>query len=167
MAFIGPVNTAVTLFGLVRLADLVTDLHATQTELAALAVSQQCLRSASRLREAIGDRLETVNAHAKAGPGGAGPDQARGQLTAAAGIARQALDQVWEVVAGDDRDRRIRWARRRASQPSTWAGSDERGRYDTGTKPPGKLEHFPDDLVPSMSGVRASAKCRSVGFAGL
>ncbi len=105
MAFIGPVNTAVTLFGLVRLADLVTDLHATQTELAALAVSQQCLRSASRLREAIGDRLETVNAHAKAGPGGAGPDQARGQLTAAAGIARQALDQVWEVVAGDDRDR--------------------------------------------------------------
>ena len=36
-----------------------------------------------------------------------------------------------------------RWARRRASQASTWAGSDERGQYDTGTKPPAGLNTLP------------------------
>ncbi|MEV6493547.1 hypothetical protein AB0M20_33755, partial [Actinoplanes sp. NPDC051633] len=47
------VNTAVTLFGLVRLADLIANLGATRTELATLAVSRQRSRSADRLREAL------------------------------------------------------------------------------------------------------------------
>ena len=37
----------------------------------------------------------------------------------------------------------LRWARRRASQASTWAGSHERGQYDNGTRPPGRLQHLP------------------------
>jgi two-component system, NarL family, sensor histidine kinase DesK len=104
--FIVPVSMALALFGLVRLADLVTDLHATRTELADLAVGRQRVRSASRLREAIGDRLETVTAHAEAAlrvlP--RSPDQARGELTEAAGLARQALDQVRMVTADNGRD---------------------------------------------------------------
>src|SRR5215211_3411158 len=34
----------------------------------------------------------------------------------------------------------VRWARRLASQASTSAGSDERGQYDKGTRPPGRRE---------------------------
>ncbi|WP_344586712.1 sensor histidine kinase [Actinomadura vinacea] len=102
-AFTVPVYTALSLFGLVRLADLVTDLHRTQAELAALAVVRQRLRSAERLREAIGDRLETVTAHAEAALPmlAREPDRARGRLTEAAAVARQALDQVRS--AADDR----------------------------------------------------------------
>jgi two-component system sensor histidine kinase DesK len=106
-AFTVPVNIALTLFGLVRLADLVAHLHATQNELAVLAVNRQRLRSASRLREAIGDRLETVSAHATAAlPALArNPDEAHGRITEAAGVARQTLDQVRVAVASDDGER--------------------------------------------------------------
>ncbi|NUP62358.1 MAG: hypothetical protein HOW71_09295 [Nonomuraea sp.] len=105
-AFSSPLNMALASFGLVRMADLVTDLHATRTELAALAVARQRLRSASRLREAISDRLETVTAHATAASAllARGPGQARARLTEAAGVARQALDQVRVVIARDDRE---------------------------------------------------------------
>jgi two-component system, NarL family, sensor histidine kinase DesK len=100
------VNTAVTLFGLVRLADLVTYLRATRMELAALAVSRQRLRSAERLRAAIGDRLEAIAVRARTAQAAmaTGPAEARAQLIEAAGIARQALEQVRMTVAGDDRD---------------------------------------------------------------
>ncbi|NUS04744.1 MAG: hypothetical protein HOV97_19550, partial [Nonomuraea sp.] len=85
-AFSSPLNMALASFGLVRMADLVTDLHATRTELAALAVARQRLRSASRLREAISDRLETVTAHATAASAllARGPGQARARLAEAA-----------------------------------------------------------------------------------
>jgi hypothetical protein len=42
----------------------------------------------------------------------------------------------------------IRWARRAASQASTCAGNEERGQYDKGTRPPGRLENLADGLVP-------------------
>ncbi|WP_336210721.1 sensor histidine kinase [Nonomuraea sp. LPB2021202275-12-8] len=105
-AFSVPVNTAVALFGLVRLADLVTGLHATQAERAALATTRQRLRSEGRLREAIGDRLEAVNAHATAARLVLAdiPDQARSQIVDAAAVARQALAQVRVAVADDDPD---------------------------------------------------------------
>jgi hypothetical protein len=45
----------------------------------------------------------------------------------------------------------LRWARRRASQASTWAGSDERGPYDNGTRSPGRLQHLAYGLVPLTS----------------
>ncbi len=100
------VNTAVTVFGLVRLADLVTDLRATRTELAALAVTRQRLRSADRLREAIGDRLEAIAVRARTALPmvATRTAEARAQLTEAAGVARQAMEQVRVTVAADDRE---------------------------------------------------------------
>jgi hypothetical protein len=46
----------------------------------------------------------------------------------------------------------ISWARWQASQASTSAGSDKRGRYDNGTRPPGRRRHLAYGLVPSTSG---------------
>jgi hypothetical protein len=45
-----------------------------------------------------------------------------------------------------------RWARRAASQASTSAGSDERGQYDNGTWPPGRVRTLPMVWSPSTSG---------------
>ncbi|MFD0662794.1 hypothetical protein [Thermocatellispora tengchongensis] len=100
-ALTAPVNLALALFGLARLADLVADLHSTQAELVAVTVARQRLRAAGLLREAIGDRLEAVTAHAKAALPMLtdNPGRARDRLTEAAGIARQALDQVRVAVA--------------------------------------------------------------------
>lgn len=104
-ALTGPVNMALALFGLVRLADLVHDMHTTQAELVAMAVARQRLRGAGLLREAIGDRLQAVTAHGKAALAliTDSPGQARDRLIEAAGITRQALDQVRVTVARDDR----------------------------------------------------------------
>ena len=99
-----PVNTALTLYGLVRLSDLVLDLQAAESELATLAVARLRLRAAGTLREAIGDRLETITARAGAALGALGahiPDRAHDEVVAAAGAARQALHQI-RVAMGDD-----------------------------------------------------------------
>src|SRR6266511_3119807 len=40
------------------------------------------------------------------------------------------------------------WARRSASQARACAGSEERGQYDKGTRPPGRLENLAYGLVP-------------------
>ena len=111
--FIVAVNTAVTLFGLVRLADLVINLRATRTELATLAVSRQRSRSADRLRKAIGDRLDVVAVHSRAALPlvDADPGAARVELAEAAKVARQALDQVRATVTGDDTDHGVTDAR--------------------------------------------------------
>jgi hypothetical protein len=47
-------NTGIAFFGLVRLSDMVTALHAARTELADLAVARERRWSAERLRSAIG-----------------------------------------------------------------------------------------------------------------
>ncbi|HEX4811723.1 MAG TPA: histidine kinase, partial [Nonomuraea sp.] len=102
-AVTAPVNLALALFGLVRLADLVTDLHATRAELVTTAVASQRLRAAGLLRAAIGDRLEAVTAHAEAALPmlGRSPGQARDRLVEAAAVARQALEQVRVAVTRD------------------------------------------------------------------
>src|SRR6266545_8154774 len=41
-----------------------------------------------------------------------------------------------------------RWARRLTSQVRTSTGSDERGQYDNGTRPPGRHENRAYGLVP-------------------
>ncbi|MGW0480625.1 sensor histidine kinase [Nonomuraea sp. NPDC003214] len=96
------VSTALTLFGLVRLADLVTELHTTRRKLAAAAADQQRRRSAGRLREAVGDHLQAVTDRARAAldllPGHA--EQARARLIEGGSIARQALQGV-RAVAGE------------------------------------------------------------------
>jgi two-component system sensor histidine kinase DesK len=106
LVFAVPVYVGVALFGLVRLAGLAGELHATRTELAALTVARVRLRAAERLRAAIGDRIETVATRARAALAvlARAPDEARTQLTEAAGTARQALDQVRVMVADDRRE---------------------------------------------------------------
>jgi two-component system sensor histidine kinase DesK len=100
------VNTAVTLFGLVRLADLISDLYETRAELATLAVRHHRVRSADLLSRAIGDRLETIAAHVRTALPmvATSPAEARTQLVEAASVARQALEQVRMTVSGDDRN---------------------------------------------------------------
>ncbi|HEY8473306.1 MAG TPA: histidine kinase [Natronosporangium sp.] len=101
-----PVYAGLALFGLVRLADLVSELHATRTELATLTVGRERLRAAVRLRAAIGDRLDTVAARARAAAAtlATAPDRARAELATAGGEARQALEQVRMLVADDRRE---------------------------------------------------------------
>jgi two-component system, NarL family, sensor histidine kinase DesK len=103
--FVVPVDLALPLFGLVRLADLVTESRAARTELARLAVAQERLRAAGRLRAAVGDRLDVVTERAGAAlamlPDA--PDRARALLREAAGIARQAVNDVRATV-DDQRD---------------------------------------------------------------
>jgi two-component system sensor histidine kinase DesK len=98
-----PAGTGMAFFGLVRLADMVTALHAARTELADLAVTQERRWSADRLRAATGDHLDTVVVRARAALAGlpSSPDQARAQLAEASGSARLALDQIRTVMAAD------------------------------------------------------------------
>ncbi|MEJ3653027.1 histidine kinase [Actinomycetes bacterium KLBMP 9759] len=121
LIFVVPLYAAVALFGLVRLAGLIGDLREARGRLAALTVARERTRAAQRLRAAIGDRLDTVAAHAQAAsavlPGE--PDEAR-RLLAEAGVeARQALDQVRTMVSDDRRDP--------APEPAT--------RTDSGSEP--------------------------------
>jgi hypothetical protein len=56
------------------------------------------------------------------------------------------------VLAVDDPELVAGFTRRSASQASTHAASEERGQYDTGTRPPGMLENLAYGLIPSTSG---------------
>ncbi|MFI7550899.1 histidine kinase [Micromonospora sediminimaris] len=98
-----PVYVGMALFGLVRLAGIVTELNTARTELATLTVARERLRAAERLRVAVGDRLDTVLAHARAAlaTGTRRSDEARERLDDAARSARQALDQIRAAVAYD------------------------------------------------------------------
>ena len=103
--FVVPVDMALPLFGLVRLSDLVAELGAARIDRVRFAVMQERLRASARLRAAIGGRLETVTARAGAAvavlPDSV--DRARAFLAEAAGIARQAVEQVRETVVEDER----------------------------------------------------------------
>jgi two-component system sensor histidine kinase DesK len=104
--FVVPIDMALPLYGLVRLSDLVVDLRTARTELMDVAVTQERLRAAVRLRAAIGDRLEfvtTLGRSARAVVSDAA-DKARAHLADAAGLARQAAEQVRQVVAEERRD---------------------------------------------------------------
>ncbi|MBO3751693.1 hypothetical protein J5X84_36955 [Streptosporangiaceae bacterium NEAU-GS5] len=105
--FIVPVDMALPLYGLVRLSDLVAELRAARTELAASAVTQERLRAAARLGVAIGDRLDVVTTHAAAALSALSkvPGQARAHLKDAAGIARQAAEQIRQTVGLEWGDR--------------------------------------------------------------
>jgi two-component system sensor histidine kinase DesK len=115
--FVVPVDMALPLFGLVRLSDMVADLHAARTELAGLAVTQERVQSAARLHTAIGDRLEAVAALSRDARGSLpdNPSRARGRLAEAAGIARQAAEQVRQTIE-DDPGRPWRSATQRAGE---------------------------------------------------
>lgn len=94
--FVVPIDTALPLFGLVRLADLVRELRAARTERARLAVAQERSRAVARLRAAVGGRLETVAEQARDAMAvlSRSPEQARASLAEAARVARQAAEEV-------------------------------------------------------------------------
>ena len=101
--FVVPIDMGLPLFGLVRLSDLVADLSAARTELAGLAVAGERREATARLRAAVGDRLEVVAERCRTALAAlpSNQDRARTQLIEAAGLARQAVEQVRQT-AGDD-----------------------------------------------------------------
>ena len=92
---------ALILFGLARLADLVTAVHAARDELAETAVTAERVRAADRLRAAIGDRLAAAAGRAAAALQtiAGSPPLAREHIAATAVTAREALGEVREVAA--------------------------------------------------------------------
>ena len=92
---------ALMLFGLARLADLISAVHAARDELAEAAVNAERVRAADSLRAAIGDRLALAADHTAAAlqtiTGNA--PRAREHITETAAAARQALSEVREVTA--------------------------------------------------------------------
>jgi two-component system sensor histidine kinase DesK len=90
------VNDALALFGLARLADMVSEVSAARAELADLAVSRERLRAAAVLRSAVGDRLTSISGRAAAALRAAdrAPERARELIAEAGSLARQALADV-------------------------------------------------------------------------
>jgi two-component system sensor histidine kinase DesK len=89
------------MFGLARLADLVTAVHAARDELAEAAVTAERVKAADSLRAAFGSRLAEAASRSAAALAAiaVNPARAREQTAAAAMTARQALDEVREVAA--------------------------------------------------------------------
>jgi len=99
-AMIAFVFDALILFGLARLVDLITAVHAARNELAEAAVTAERVRAADSLRAAIGGRLaEAAGRSAAALQAITGnPPLARGHIAATAVTAREALGEVREMA---------------------------------------------------------------------
>ena len=91
---------ALILFGLARLADLITAVHAARNELAEAAVTAERVGAADSLRAAIGSRLAEAARRSAAALQAIAldPSLAREHIAAAAADAREALDEVREVA---------------------------------------------------------------------
>ena len=107
---------ALILFGLARLADLVTAVHAARDELAETAVTAERVRAADSLRAAIGDRLAAAAGRAAAALQtiAGSPPLAREHIAATAVTAREALGEVREVAA---RSRDAPWPEAATAEP--------------------------------------------------
>jgi two-component system sensor histidine kinase DesK len=92
---------AVALFGLARLADLLTEMRRANDDLAAMAVTQERLWVADLLRVAIGDNLAAIAGHGQAAlrllPGAR--DEAAKRIATAGDIARAAVSNLRAVAA--------------------------------------------------------------------
>jgi two-component system sensor histidine kinase DesK len=115
-AMIAFVFDALILFGLARLADLITAVHAARNELAEAAVTAERVTAADSLRAAIGGRLTeaAVRSAAALQAIAASPSLAREQIAATAVTAREALTEVREVAA---RYRDVPWPEAAAAEP--------------------------------------------------
>ena len=115
-AMIAFVFDALILFGLARLADLITAVHAARNELAEAAVTAERVTAADSLRAAIGGRLTeaAVRSAAALQAIAASPSLAREQIAATAVTAREALTEVREVAA---RYRDVPWPEAAADEP--------------------------------------------------
>ena len=107
---------ALILFGLARLADLVTAVHAARDELAETAVTAERVRAADSLRAAIGDRLAAAAGRAAAALQtiAGSPPLALEHIAATAVTAREALGEVREVAA---RSRDAPWPEAATAEP--------------------------------------------------
>jgi two-component system sensor histidine kinase DesK len=107
---------AVVLFGLARLTDLITAVHAARDELAEAAVTEERVRAADSLRAAAGGRLaEAAGRSAAALQAIAGnPSAARQHIAATAVTAREALGEVREVAT---RYRDVPWPEAAPADP--------------------------------------------------
>jgi two-component system sensor histidine kinase DesK len=105
-AVIAATNGALALFGLVRLAETVGELDATQDELAGAAVLRERLAVGERLVGLVEDRIQLVARHARAALRwlSTTPEDARGEIAAAGRVAREAVSEGRRLHA-DDRDR--------------------------------------------------------------
>jgi two-component system sensor histidine kinase DesK len=115
-AVIAFVFDALILFGLARLAGLVTAVHAARNELAEAAVTAERVRAADSLRAAIGGRLTEAAGRSAAALQAiaANPSLAREHIAATAVTAREALTEVREVAA---RYRGVPWPQAAPAQP--------------------------------------------------
>ena len=107
---------ALILFGLARLANLVTAVHAARDELAETAVTAERVRAADSLRAAIGDRLAAAAGRAAAALQtiAGSPPLALEHIAATAVTAREALGEVREVAA---RSRDAPWPEAATAEP--------------------------------------------------
>ena len=148
-AMIAFVFDALVLFGLARLVDLITAVHAARDELAEAAVTAERVRAADSLRAAIGGRLaEAADRSAAALQAITGnPPLAREHIAATVVTAREALGEVREV-ATRYRDRRAQGRppssamKRRRSESRSAASRPLRRRqrlHDRAGKRPGML----------------------------
>jgi two-component system sensor histidine kinase DesK len=99
---VSTVLTGLIVYGLNRLAQLVVEVHAAQTELARLAVTQERLRFARDLHDLLGFSLSAVTLKSELAcrlvP--AAPDRALEELRSILEISRQALSDVRTVARG-------------------------------------------------------------------
>ncbi|WP_159767210.1 sensor histidine kinase [Streptomyces sp. HM190] len=99
---VSTVLTGLIVYGLNRLAQLVVEVHAAQTELARLAVTQERLRFARDLHDLLGYSLSAVTLKSELAcrlvP--AAPERALEELKSILEISRQALSDVRTVARG-------------------------------------------------------------------
>jgi two-component system sensor histidine kinase DesK len=115
-AMIAFVFDALILFGLARLANLITAVHAARDELAEAAVTAERVKAADSLRAAIGGRLAEAAARSAAALQAiaANASLAREHIAAAAVTAREALGEVREVAT---RYRNAPWPEAAPAEP--------------------------------------------------
>jgi signal transduction histidine kinase len=101
-ATVGTVVAALEVYGLTRLAGLITDLHAARTELASTAVAHERLRFARDLHELLGLSLSAIVPKGELAHRliAANPERAHQELTEILGISRRSLADVRTVAHG-------------------------------------------------------------------
>ncbi len=99
---VGTIDTGLVVFGLTRLAGLVTRLHEARTELAEMAVAQERLRFARDLHDLLGYSLSAITLKSELTHRLAlkNPEKAQEELAEVLDISRRALADVRSVARG-------------------------------------------------------------------
>ena len=115
-AMIAFVYDTLVLFGLARLADVITAVHAARDELAEAAVTAERVRAADSLRAAVGGRLTEAAGRSAAALQAiaANPALAREHIAVTEVTAREALTEVREVAV---RYRDVPWPEAAPAEP--------------------------------------------------